>query len=288
VPATLRLCVVVPGGFTDDNEGKEENMDLGLTDKVALVTAASRGLGRAVAVRMAQEGAHVVMCARGEADLKVAAAAVDAAGPGRVLATPADVTNPEAMAELLGEAVDRLGPVSCCLINVGGPNPGIFSELRPARFRDAYVLLVESAVRTAKLVLPAMTKAGWGRIVQITSVSVRQPVPNLTLSNVLRPAVHALTKTLAIETAGSGVTVNSVAPGHHKTERILELVAAMAEKTGRSAEELIAEAESEIPMGRMGQPEELAALVAFLMSDLAGFITGQCIVADGGWMRGTI
>lgn len=263
-------------------------MDLGLTDKVALVTASSRGLGKAAAIRLAREGAHVVMCARGAEDLKKAAKEVDAAGPGRVLATPADVTDSEAMTALFTDAANRLGPVACCLINVGGPSPGLFAELRPARFRDAYTLLVESALRIAKLVLPGMTKAGWGRIVQITSVSVRQPVPNLTLSNVLRPAVHALTKTLAVETAATGVTVNSVAPGHHRTERIAELVDAMAEKTGRSAAELYAEAEAEIPMGRMGRPEELAALVAFLMSEEAGFITGQCIVADGGWMRGTV
>ncbi len=262
-------------------------MNLGLTDRVALVTAASRGFGRAVAELLAAEGAHVAMCARGEEALKEAAAVVDAAGSGRVVARPTDVTDPEALAQFVHETEDRLGPISCCLINVGGPPPGGLSDLRPSQFEAAYDLLIDSALRLSRLLLPGMTQRGWGRIVQITSVTVQQPVPNLTLSNVLRPAVHALTKVLALEAAPHGVTVNSVAPGHHATDRVDVLMADQAEREQRSVAEIRAGHEAEIPVGRLGQPAELAALVAFLMSEQAAFITGQCIVADGGWVRGT-
>jgi 3-oxoacyl-[acyl-carrier protein] reductase len=262
-------------------------MNLGLTDRVALVTAASRGFGRAVATALAAEGAHVAVCARSEEALKAAAAVVDAAGPGRVIARPTDVTDPQALAQLVRETEERLGPIDCCLVNVGGPPPGGWADLRPAQFEAAYALLVDSAVRLTRLVLPGMTRRGWGRIVQITSVTVRQPVPNLTLSNVLRPAVHALTKVLAQEAAPHGVTVNSVAPGHHATDRVEALTAAQAERDGSSVAEVRADHEKEIPAGRLGEPAELAALVAFLMSEQAAFITGQCIVADGGWVRGT-
>jgi 3-oxoacyl-[acyl-carrier protein] reductase len=266
---------------------KEDGMDLGLTDKVALVTASSRGMGRAVARVLAQEGAHVVICARGQEDLDAAAAEIDAAGRGRVVPVAVDLTEPDAAETLVSAAQRKLGPPDLCLVNNGGPRPGNWSDVRDSHFDAAYRVLVESAVRICREVLPEMMQRGFGRIVQLTSVSVRQPVEGLVLSNVMRPAVHALTRALAVEAAGSGVTVNSVAPGYHQTERMNDLIADRVERGGRTPQEVLADLTGDIPAGRLGDPDELAALVTFLMSRQAGYITGQCIVADGGWVRTT-
>jgi len=270
-----------------ESPAKEVGMDLGLTDKVALVTAGSRGLGRAVALALAREGAHVVVCARGQEALDAAAADIDAAGPGRVVPVALDLTDPDAAKQLVGEAKKRLGPVDLCLVNSGGPKPGSWGDLRDTHFDAAYRVLVESAVRICRAVLPEMKARGFGRVVQITSVTVQQPIEGLALSNIMRPAVHALTRVLALEAAGSGVTVNSVAPGSHRTDRLEELIEDRMGDGDRSRDEVVAEMTAEIPAGRLGEPDELAALVTFLMSRQAAFITGQCIVADGGWVRAT-
>ncbi len=262
-------------------------MDLELRGKTALVTAASRGLGRAVAVGLAAEGAKVALCARGPEDLEGAAAAVRAAGEGAVLSRPVDVTDGPAVADFVAEVERELGPVDLCLVNAGGPPAAGFSELDLADWEAAYRLSLESAVRLCRLVLPGMKTRGFGRLVQITSIAVRQPVENLVLSNVLRPAVHALTKALAVEAAPHGVTVNSVAPGFHLTSAVERLIDKKMDQQDCTREDVLAAWQKEIPAGRLGRPEELAALVLFLMSGPAGYLNGQCIVADGGWVRGT-
>jgi 3-oxoacyl-[acyl-carrier protein] reductase len=264
-----------------------ESMDLGLTDKVAIVTAASRGFGRAIARQLAEEGAHVVICARGAENLADAAAEIDRAGRGRVVSIVADLADPETAELIVAETRKKLGPVDLCVVNNGGPPAGGWSQLRISHFDAAYRVLIETALRMCRQVLPEMMDRQWGRIVQIASVTVRQPVEGLTLSNVMRPAVHALTRTLAIEAAGSGVTVNTVAPGYHLTSRMEEVLASRAKQEERSREDVLDELAAEIPAGRFGRPEEIAALVAFLASAAAGYITGQCIVADGGWVRAT-
>lgn len=269
-------------------------MDLGIGGRTALVTAASRGFGKAVAMRLAAEGAKVAMCARGAEDLAVSAEEVQAAGhealggsAGRVLARPVDVTDGAAVERFVAKVEKELGPIDLLLVNAGGPPAGNFSELDLSQWEAAYRLVLENAVRLCGLVMPGMMDRGWGRIVQITSVSVVQPVENLLLSSVVRPAAHALMRNLAVEGAPRGVTVNSVAPGYHTTSAVERLIAKKIEQTGCTREDVLAEWSAEIPMGRLGDPDELAALIVFLMSEPAGYLTGQGIVSDGGWVKKT-
>jgi len=269
-------------------------MDLGLRGRTALVTASSRGFGRAVALQLAAEGARVAMCARGESDLKEAAEDVKAAGQevyggagGEVRAQALDVTDGAAVTDFVADLQRDWGGIDLLLVNAGGPPAGTFSELDLDQWEETYRLTLESAVRLCRLVMPGMMERGWGRIVQITSVSVLQPVENLFLSSVMRPAVHALTRNLALDGAPRGVTVNSVAPGYHTTSAVERLITKKIEQTGCTREEVLADWTAEIPLGRLGEPEELAALVLFLMSVRAGYITGQCLVSDGGWVKGT-
>lgn len=269
-------------------------MDLKLKGKRALVTAGSRGFGRAVALELAAEGAHVALCARGDKDLEATAAEVRAAGQevwgeaaGQVLTGTLDITDDRAARAFISRMEKELGPMDLLLVNAGGPPAGNFGDLDLAQWHTAYKLTVESAVRLCQLVLPGMMKRGFGRIVSITSVSVLQPVENLLLSSVLRPAVQALTRTLATEAAPHGVTVNAVAPGFHTTSAVERLITKKVELTGCTAEEVVAGWTQEIDMGRLGAPEELAALIVFLMSERASYITGQSIVSDGGWVKGS-
>jgi len=269
-------------------------MDFGLKGKTALVTAASRGFGRAVALELAAEGAKVALCARNSDDLVETAEEVREAGQnalgglaGRVLARTVDVTDDQAIRKFFALTEKELGPVDLLLVNAGGPPAGNFNDLDLNSWREAYELTLESAVRLCGLALPGMKERRWGRIVQITSVSVVQPVENLMLSTVLRPAVQALTKALSDDAAAFGVTVNSVAPGFHNTSAVQRLITKKVEQTGCTAEEVVAGWTSEISAGRLGEPEELAALILFLMSERAGYLTGQCIVSDGGWVKKT-
>ena len=269
-------------------------MDLGLRGRTALVTAASRGFGLATARLLAAEGCRVAMCARGEEDLASAADVVRDAGEevwggqgGRVLTQALDVQDGEAVASFVTETERTLGPIDLLLVNAGGPPVGGFADLDPSAWQAAYRLTLESAVRLCRLVLPRMQARRWGRSVAITSVSVRQPVDNLVLSSVMRPAVQALVKCLALDGAHHAVTVNAVAPGFHATSAVERLIAGETARTGAAREEVIGAWTREIPVGRLGKAEELAALIAFLMSEQAAYITGREVVADGGWVKGT-
>jgi len=269
-------------------------VDLGLKGTTALVTASSRGFGRATAEQLAAEGVRVAMCARGAEELEEAAAAVRQVGEeihggagGRVLARAVDVTDDDAVTRFVAEITQTFGPVDLLVVNAGGPPAGSFADLDLTQWEAAYRLTVESAVRLCRLVLPGMMERGFGRIVSITSVSARQPVENLLLSSVLRPAVQALVKTLSDESASRGVTVNAVAPGFHTTSAVERLITAKVEQTGCTRQDVLDGWTDAIPAGRLGKPEELAALIVFLMSQQAGYITGQCVTADGGWVRGT-
>jgi 3-oxoacyl-[acyl-carrier protein] reductase len=245
-------------------------MDLGLKGTRALVTAASKGLGRACAAALAAEGARVFIVSRDEERLRTAEREIGAAGHLAVdLATPG---GPERAVEA---AVAELGGLDILVCNAGGPPPGTFQSTPVDRWEVGYNLTLMSTVRLTKAALPLLIESGRGRIVNITSISVRQPIPNILLSNAFRSAVTAMAKTLAGEVAAQGVTVNNLAPGTILTDRVRELYSGSVEDQAAG-----------IPAGRMGDPDEFGATCAFLCSLQAGYITGQTIGIDGGLQRG--
>jgi len=259
-------------------------MDLELTGRVALVAAASKGLGRAVAEELAANGARVVVCARGESALSAAADAIRAAG-GQAHGVVADVTDPAQIHYAADEAARVFGPVEILVTNSGGPKPGRFETLTPEDWDAAARVLLMSAVTFTRAVLPGMRERRWGRIINITSIAAKQPVEGLMLSNALRAGVTGFSKTLANEVAADGVTVNTLIPGYTRTERVVELAEHIAKTEGISPDEAEARWKREIPMGRIAEPHEFAAMAAFLASGRASYITGQSIAVDGGWIR---
>jgi 3-oxoacyl-[acyl-carrier protein] reductase len=260
-------------------------MNLGLKDKVALVAAGSRGLGRAVAEELAAEGASLVLCARDAATLAETTAAIADETGAHVLGVPADVTDAAQVKRLVASGIDRFGGIDILVTNAGGPPAGRFDQLTQEQWEHATRLTLYSAVHLAREVLPGMRARRWGRILNITSIAVKQPVENLLLSNSLRAAVTGFARTLADEVAAEGVTVNNILPGYTRTERLEELAQMMAAKQGISAGEFRGKWEAEIPMGRLGEPREFAAVAAFLVSERASYITGASIQVDGGWIK---
>lgn len=263
-------------------------MDLGLKDKVALVAAASKGLGKATALELAREGANVAICARTEVTLQAAAGEIERANGSEVLAVVANVSKADDIERLVQTTVDHFGRLDILVTNAGGPPAGYFLDLDDEAWFAAIELTLMSTVRLCRAAVPHMRQNGWGRIVNITSVSVKQPIDNLLLSNALRAGVVGLAKTLSNQFAGDGITVNSVCPGWTLTDRVAELNAARAREQGVPVEKVERQVTANIPMGRMGRPEELAALIAFLASERAGYITGTAIQVDGGYVKGLL
>ena len=259
-------------------------MDLGLKGKSALVAASSTGLGRAVAVALGGEGARVMLCSRSEKNLAEAVRLVEAAG-GEAHAVVCDLTDRASIDLLLAAADDRLGGVDILVTNSGGPPAGGFADADDEKWETAVESLLFSVVRLVRGVLPHMKKKGWGRIIPLVSVSVKQPIENLLLSNAIRPGVVGLAKTLSAEVAAHGITVNCVAPGFTRTGRLDELAAARAAKTGMTVKQVYEAWESTIPTGRLGEPDELADLVLFLASERSAYLTGLTISFDGGSVR---
>jgi 3-oxoacyl-[acyl-carrier protein] reductase len=259
-------------------------MDLGLTDKVALVAASSRGLGRAVAEELAREGARLVLCARGEPALMETAAALRWAGA-TVEAVAADVSRPADVARVVGVGMTAYGRIDILVTNSGGPPAGPFESHDAEAWHEAVRQNLDSVVELTRAVLPGMKARRWGRIINVTSIAVKQPVDNLILSNSVRAAVTGFARTLANEVASFGITVNNVMPGYTRTQRVDELAARNAALRGTSADVETAVWERQIPMGRLGRPDEFAAMVAFLASDRASYTTGASIPVDGGWIR---
>src|SRR4030095_2423020 len=263
-------------------------MDLGLKDKVALVAAGSRGLGRAVAEELAAEGASLVICAREQQTLAEVAATIAEDSGAHVLAVPADVTDADQSQRVVDAGNDRLGRIDILITNAGGPPAGTFEQITREQWEDAMRLTLFSAVELARQVLPGMKERCWGRILNITSIAVKQPVENLMLSNSLRAGLTGFARTLANEVAADGVTVNNILPGYTRTERLDELANMMADKLGISAAEFRSKWEQEIPMRHLGEPREFAALATFLVSERASYITGTSIQVDGGWIRSLV
>lgn len=260
-------------------------MDLGLENKVALVGGSSAGLGRAIAGELAGEGARVILCARHAERLAAARQAIEEASGSRVVAVVADLSTAEGIERVVRESAHHFEGVDILVTNVGGPPPGKFEELTSQMWRDAFHLTLESAVNLVREILPGMKKRGWGRILNVTSIAVKQPVENLMLSNSLRAAVTGFARTLANEVAPFGITVNNILPGYTRTERLKELAAKIAIQKSVSEKDAYLGWEQEIPMGRLGEPREFAALAAFLASERASYITGTSITVDGGWVR---
>jgi len=259
-------------------------VDLGLSGKVALVGGASRGLGRAIAEALAAEGARLVMCARGAEPLEEARAAVAAHGV-EAVAVPADLTEPAEAARVVQAARDAFGHVDVLVTNTGGPPPGTFEALSQAQWSAAVRQNLDSVLNLVRPVLPDMKARRWGRIVNVTSISVKQPIDNLILSNSVRAAVTGFARTLANEVAPHGITVNNVMPGYTATERVEDLAAELSGPRGLTPAQVKAGWEAQIPMGRLGRPRELTAAVAFLASERASYITGVSLAVDGGWIR---
>lgn len=247
-------------------------MDLGIAGTVALVTGASQGIGRAVAEGLAREGVKVMISARTPTTLDRVAAELRAEGLD-VASHPADVTVPEELDELLTAVRTQYGDPDILVVNAGGPPAGVPTSLGDAEWRRGFDLTLMSAVRLGQAVLPAMRAKRWGRIVHVTSLSVKEPIPNLTLSNAFRAAVTGYARTLATEVAVDAVTVNNVAPGYTATDRLQEVI-----PTPEAKQRLI----QDIPAKRLGDPAEIAAAVAFLASRQAAYITGQTLLVDGG------
>ena len=259
-------------------------MDLGLRGKVGLAAASSAGIGWAVAEALAAEGMDLVMCARGKESLEEARGRLEKYGV-RIVPVPADLTDPDGVRAVAGAAHEAFGRVDVLVTNTGGPPAGPFEAHTPEDWDRAVRQNLFSVLNLVREVLPGMRERGWGRIINVTSIAVKQPSDNLILSNAVRAAVTGFARTLATETAMDGITVNNVMPGFTRTGRLTELAEKRAEIRGVDPDDIWAIWHNEIPMGRVGEPKELASLVAFLASEQASYITAQSIAVDGGWIK---
>lgn len=259
-------------------------MDLGLQGRAAVVTASSKGLGRAVAELLAAEGCDVAICARNEDALRETEALLLKTGV-RVRATVADVSKPEDCRRVVEGAAAEFGRLDIVVPIAGGPPPGPFDAFDDAAYRAAIELNLMSVVRLCGAAVPFMRERRWGRIVTVQSVAIKQPLQGLVLSNTARAGVAGFCKTLANELAADGITVNTVCPGPTMTDRIRRLANDAVEKAGMTFEDAIKAFESDIPMRRLGTPEEVASMVVYLASEPAAFTTGCTIQVDGGMTR---
>ncbi len=263
-------------------------MDLGLKGKVAAVYGASRGLGRAAAEALAAEGARVAVIARQESALADAAGAIGRVTGAEVVPFVCDVSKTDEARRSVQEVARHFGGLDILVNNSGGPRAGGFGALTEGDFAQAVELLFMSVVRTCLEAVPLMRARGGGRIINITSVAAKQPVDNLMLSNAVRPAVIGFAKSLATELAPDQITVNCVAPGYTRTERVIELNLASAAREHTTADAIEQRLVASIPMKRLGEPHELASLIAFLASDRAAYITGTTLQVDGGYVRSLV
>jgi len=260
-------------------------MELGLRGKVAIVTAASRGMGRAVARELSSEGALVAISSRSAEHMKLVAAEIESETGNVVLPIVCDLTQSDQIKSMVQSVVEKFGGVDILVANAGGPPRGKFSEIADDQWQAAFELTFMSVVRLVRGVVPSMTARGGGRIITISSSSVKQPIPNLLVSNALRPGVLGLLKTLAEELAPHNILVNNLSPGRINTERLQENDAAQAAKTGASVADVQEASYKRIPLRRYGYAEEVAAVITFMASARASYMTGTTVVVDGGYIK---
>lgn len=263
-------------------------MDLGLKDRAALVTGASGGLGRAVAERLAREGANVAINARSPEVLDATALEIAHATGRRIVALAGDVADEGFCMALAARAAREFGRLDVLVANAGGPPPGGMDDFAPEAYRRALDLNLMSTVQLTLAALPEMRRNGWGRIVAITSVAVKQPVKGLLLSNTARPGVVGFIKTISRDLAAESILCNVVAPGFIHTARVESLFEARAEARGTTRDAVLEEIAADIPAGRLGQPDEFANAVVFLASEAASYITGHTLQIDGGMVQGLL
>jgi 3-oxoacyl-[acyl-carrier protein] reductase len=263
-------------------------MDLGIKGKIALVAAASRGLGRGCAEQLAAEGCRVAICARDNAAVKQAAREIAAESGAEVFGFGADMNRAEDISRLLADVRHALGDPDILVTNAGGPPPGTYATTAPAGYKKALNLTLMSAVHLIHGVTPTMQNSGWGRIIAITSISVKQPIGSLILSNMARAGLTGFLKTIATELAPDGITVNALLPGTHKTARIDQLAKFRADQEKKTPEEILQEMMSANPSRTLGDPSDFGAAAAFLASAQARHITGQNLLVDGGSYGGLL
>ncbi len=261
-------------------------MHLGLENKVAVVAASSKGLGKAVALGLAEEGARLTIFSRSHEDITAAAKEINEKFDTDVLPIAADVTQEDDINEVINLTVERYSAVHVLVNNSGGPPFGVFEDFSQDQWNDAIKLNLLSTINLTRLVLPYMKEQKWGRIVNITSIAVKQPIDGLILSNTSRAGVIGFAKTLSNEYAPYNILVNNVCPGRIMTNRIIHLAEERAKRAKTEVQDVIKSWESDIPVGRLGSPKELADLVVFLSSERASYITGTTIQVDGGAPRG--
>jgi len=259
-------------------------MNLGLEGKKAIVTAASRGLGRAVALQLAEEGVELAICARGPESLGRTKDDIQRAG-GRVFSATADLTDEKQIKDFVAGSAQQLGGVDILVNNAGGPKPGKFADLSEADWGSAFNLTFMSVLRLCHEVIPHMRKRGGGKIINLSSLSVRQPLEGLISSNSIRLAVLGFAKTLADELAPENITVNTVCPGFSLTDRLKDYMATIAKRENSSVDEVMKSFAAKSPMRRLAEPQDVADVVVFLASERASYLTGLCIPVDGGASR---
>ena len=261
-------------------------MDLGFAGKVALVTGASRGLGKAVADLLASEGASVAIAARDPEALELAAREVRERSRADVLFQPTDVTREGEVSALVDRVIERFGRIDVLVANAGGPPASRFETTELSDWKSGIDLSLLSTILLCRAVVPRMKEQRSGRIVAVTSISVKQPVDGLILSNTARAGVVGLMKTLSNELGPFGIGVNVVCPGYTRTDRLVELASRLSQQEGVAPESIYSRWTSQIPMGRLGEPSEFASVVAFLCSERASYVTGTCLQVDGGVVKG--
>ncbi len=261
-------------------------MNLGIKNKVAIVAASSKGLGKAIALRLAEEGVRLTILARGKANLENTAKEIDLKTGVEVLSIVTDVSKTEDIDEAVSKTVNKYGTVHILINNSGGPPLGDFLHFSLQDWQKALELNLLSTINLTREIIPFMQSQKWGRIVNITSVAVKQPIDGLILSNTARAGVIGFAKSISNEFAKDNILINNVCPGRILTDRIIQLAEERAKKSNITAEEVIRSWEQDIPIGRLGKADELADLVAFLVSERASYITGTTIQVDGGMVKG--